>query len=82
MKKERKLFTDFLFSTPDFYTGMGSVFNLSGNYYKFNVSASEVEADTKALRSDFGMVGQDFADVLSEEISKSDTKLSTECMLK
>ncbi len=51
--------TDFLFSKSSFITGMGSVLNLAGNYYIYNNSESEEEADFLALSSDWGVVGQD-----------------------
>ena len=51
--------SDFLFSDRNFLTGMGSVFNLGGNYYEFNVSESPEEADSRAIASDWGVVGQD-----------------------
>ena len=38
---------------------MATIANLSGNFFQYNSSASGAEADYKALRSDFAMVGQD-----------------------
>ncbi|PLB20000.1 MAG: hypothetical protein TRG1_1264 [Flavobacteriaceae bacterium FS1-H7996/R] len=38
---------------------MGSAFNVFGNYYKFNTSKTSLEADFKAIQSDWGVVGQD-----------------------
>lgn len=66
MKKPKKVFTDFLFSTPDFTTGAGSVMNLFGNYYEFNTSINGFEADHTALSNDFNMIGQDIRDILDE----------------
>ncbi len=59
MNKERKFKTDFLFSTSSFIAGIGSIFNISGNYFDFNYSQSGHEADAKAIFSDWGMVGND-----------------------
>lgn len=58
MDKENKFYTDFLFSTNSFLIGAGSAINLGGNYYDFNTS-EDGEADSKAIRSDFCMIGQD-----------------------
>lgn len=52
--------TDFLVSSPSMLGGMGTVLNIGGNYYDYNYSKSESEADRRALASDWGMVLQDF----------------------
>lgn len=51
--------TDYLFSKCNFLRGVGSVLNLPGNYYEFNTSKTEMEADNKALTSDWENVGAD-----------------------
>ncbi len=51
--------TDFLFSTSNLLSGAASTLNLAGNFYSFNHSTSDVEADAKALRADWGVVAQD-----------------------
>jgi hypothetical protein len=51
--------SDFLFPRMSFLSGAASVFALAGNFYCFNASATESEADAKALFSDWSMVGQD-----------------------
>ncbi len=73
MKKRRRYTTGFLFSTPSFLSGAGTVLNLAGNYYEFNSSDSGSEADIIAIENDFRMVGQDIADVL--EKIKDDKKM-------
>ena len=55
----RNLKTDFLTATSSFLIGMGSVCNLAGGYYSFNVATTPVEADRIALASDWGMTGRD-----------------------
>lgn len=72
MKKIRKFKTDFLFPAPTFLTGIGSVLNLAGNYFKFNYSVGDKEADWKALLSDWGVVGEDIlsANLFVEENMK------------
>ncbi|MCX6277049.1 MAG: hypothetical protein NT004_03000 [Bacteroidetes bacterium] len=64
MKKLHRYTTGFLFSTPSFFSGAGTVMNLAGNYYDFNASETDFEADEVAIANDFRMVGQDFYDVL------------------
>lgn len=38
---------------------MGSILSLFGSYFSFNYSSSAKEADTKAIESDFGVIGKD-----------------------
>ncbi len=64
--KRKKHVTDFLFSTPSFLIGAGSVLNLEGNYYSFNFSNDPAQADALALASDFGCVGQDVQSVIEK----------------
>ena len=58
--------SDFLFSTPSFLSGAGSVMNIAGNYYEFNDSTSGIIADHKAIDSDFRMIGQDISDIIDK----------------
>ena len=64
MKKYR---TDFLFPKDEFIIGLGSVFNIAGNYYLINYSK---DADVKALASDWGVVGNDI-EIISKKEKKS-----------
>lgn len=64
MKRKRRYFTSFLYSTPSFLSGAGSVMNLAGNFYDYNTFDSGSEADRLAIENDFSMVGQDLSDVL------------------
>jgi len=66
MKKQKRYTTGFLFSTPSFLSGAGTVINLAGNYYEFNSSDSGFEADEKAIENDFRMIGQDICDVIEK----------------
>ena len=59
MKRQKKYTSGFLFSTPSFLTGAGTVINLAGNYYNFNYSDSNGDADRLAIEDDFRMIGQD-----------------------
>jgi hypothetical protein len=64
--------TGFLFSDPSLIKGMGTIFNIWGNYYGYNYSNTPQEADQWAIASDWRMVGKDMEDVLaSEEISEA-----------
>jgi hypothetical protein len=62
MQNHKKYKTDFLFSFPSFWIGVGSIINLSGNNIEYNFSDNENEADSKALYSDWALVGQDILD--------------------
>ena len=66
MKKQRRYATGFLFSTPSFLSGAGTVINLAGNFYEFNSSESGFEADEKAIENDFRMIGQDISDIITK----------------
>jgi hypothetical protein len=59
MQDSRKR-SDFLIPPKNFWTGFSSVFNLFAVGKKFNASKSPAEADLKALKSDWEMVGEDF----------------------
>ena len=79
----KKLFkTDFLFYKTNFWTGMGSVLNLSGSYFDFNYSDTEEEADFLAFLNDFGVVGQDMEYALNEfrKLNPSHKKSSSYAM--
>ncbi len=73
MKKQKRYITGFLFSTPSFLSGAGTVINIAGNYYNFNSSNSGSEADQLAISNDFNMIGQDIYDVLDK--IQADTSL-------
>jgi len=45
--------------------GMGSVLNIAGNYFEYNYSESGIEADNKAIKRDWEMVGQELNNVIS-----------------
>ncbi|MBA3986470.1 MAG: hypothetical protein H0X63_07870 [Flavobacteriales bacterium] len=51
--------TDYLLPKNNFWVGMGSILNLAGNYFEYNYSKSDNEADLKALTSDWNNVGED-----------------------
>ena len=51
--------TDYLLPKNGFFTGLRSILNVSGNYFKYNTSETAEEIDTKAIQSDWLMVGED-----------------------
>ncbi len=51
--------TDFLVPDVDFVTGIGSVASIYGKYYDYNYSDSSIEANRRAIRNDWRMVGKD-----------------------
>ena len=68
-----RFYTDFLVADSSYLIGAGTVFNISGNFYRFNRAASSAQADALAIRQDFAMIGQDIRDVaetLEQEKSK------------
>lgn len=74
MKKKQMFRSDFLFPDTDFVTGMGSVLNIAGSYFDFASSKSENIADLKALRSDWGVTGQDIEAAFHECSEEKNTK--------
>ena len=61
----KKYTSDFLLPKKSFSVGVGSVFNLFGNYFKYNTSKSGVEADRRAFINDVGVVHQDYMSVIN-----------------
>lgn len=49
----------FLFPTSSFILGVGSIMNIAGGYYDYNSSETPIDADFKALKSDWLVVGKD-----------------------
>jgi hypothetical protein len=45
---------------------MGSAMGLSGNFYEFNDSATPAEADTRAMQSDWSMIGRDLSEAMGQ----------------
>ncbi len=71
MNKDHACFrTDFLFPTPSFLKGMGTVLNLGGNYYSWNRSDTPEEADARGLKCDWAIVGEDIRRAFSHFISR------------
>lgn len=62
MNKYKSYRSDRLFVSPSFLIGMGSIFNIAGNYYSYNDSQDECGADSNAIASDWGAIGLDIRD--------------------
>ena len=56
-----------LFPKITFWTGFSSVLSIFGNQNKFNTSKSGQEADYKALKSDWEMIGQDIQYAMNKD---------------
>jgi len=52
----KKYKTDFLLPKLSVITGLGSIMNITGNYFEFNYSPN---LDKKAIENDWGVVGND-----------------------
>jgi hypothetical protein len=59
MTKKKAYKSGYIFVTPSFITGMGSVLNIAGNYFPFAQASSPIEADYQAIASDWGVIGHD-----------------------
>ncbi len=70
---KKRFNTGYLFSTPSFLSGVGTVINLAGDFYEFNYSEN---ADRDAIQNDFNMIGQDINDVI-EDLTQGKTKLAS-----
>jgi hypothetical protein len=57
----------YVFGKNNFIIGAGSVFNLFGNFFDYNISETEQEADTRAIANDWKLIGQDLLEVISRE---------------
>jgi hypothetical protein len=66
--------TDFIFSRPSLLVGMGSAFNLFGNYFLYNTSKTPKEADRRALANDKAVVSQDARIAASQALSEFQKK--------
>ncbi|MBP5983573.1 MAG: hypothetical protein KA734_07615 [Fluviicola sp.] len=72
--KKKTFSTNFLLPKNNFFIGMGSVLNLGGNYFNYKTSNSEVEADKKALFSDWWNVGNDIDSILKNTLKDKYSK--------
>lgn len=57
----------FLFVEPSMATGAGRTFDLWGGFDLYSYSASDEQADVRALYADWRLVGQDLRDATISE---------------
>ncbi len=60
----------FLFSNPSFLSGMSCVLDLGGTLNEYNVSATNEQADSLAIRSDWAVVGADIMEAVTSDDQK------------
>jgi hypothetical protein len=65
--------TDYLFSEGSYLLGAGSVLDLSGNYFQYNLSPDGAEADRRAIACDWGVIGQDMKKAMGLWEKSNDT---------
>lgn len=68
MTKGKTRKTNRIFSRTSAIIGMGSLLNISGNYFDINYSTSDNDADIKAVESDWYMIGKDIEDAINKTI--------------
>jgi len=64
--------SDFLFATPSFLGGMASVLDLGATLVQYNESLTTVEADMRAIQSDWEVTGNDLIYATSEWLKARD----------
>lgn len=57
--------SDFLFARPSFLKGVGSVLNIGATGNVYNSARSVAEADSKAIASDWKIIGNDMREALN-----------------
>jgi hypothetical protein len=62
--------TDFLFALPSFGSGFARALDLDGTFDAYNSSATEEEADERAIASDWLVVGKDLREALERAKAK------------
>ena len=58
--------TDFLFAKPSFIGGMASVLDLGGTLVIYNESKDSIEADARAIGSDWMVTGNDIRSAMGK----------------
>jgi hypothetical protein len=64
---EKKVQTDFLFAQPSIVSGAARILDLYGLFDDYNRSESALDADQKAIASDWFVVGQDLCDAIESQ---------------
>jgi len=61
----------FLYSDPSFLSGLSRTLDMYGLYDAYNRSSTPAEADTRAIASDWLIVGQDLQEAIDDFQSHS-----------
>jgi hypothetical protein len=61
---ENKVKSDFLFAQPSLASGAARVLDLWGQFDDYNQSETTLEADARAIATDWLIVGQDLSDAI------------------
>jgi hypothetical protein len=62
----RKSLKRYWFKRPSFFEGMGRVLDLGATMQAYKNEPNELEADAKAIASDWEMVGEDLRTVIAD----------------
>lgn len=65
MTRIKRYKSNLIFPRTSMLIGLGSILNISGNYFEFNYSNSEKEADMKAIENDWGVIGNDILEAIN-----------------
>ena len=57
-----------LYPETGFWVSVGSIFDISGDYFSANISKSGKEADYKALKFDAKKIGDDMKKIVKKEL--------------
>lgn len=66
--------SDFLFARPSFSEGVARLVDFGGTLNTYNKSKNGAEADAKAMRSDWNVVGKDMKKAVTEFETKHSHK--------
>ncbi len=61
--------TSFLFATPSFLEGLARTLDLGATLDEYNSSITPEQADYLALKNDWQVIGNDFANAIEQEKS-------------
>jgi hypothetical protein len=73
MFKTKKYNTTFLFKRRNRLVGAGSIFNIAGNYFKYNYTKTGEERDRLAIANDWGVIGDDLKKAMDEVAKQINT---------
>lgn len=65
--EKKKVHSDFLFARPSVTSGLARMFDFAGSFDDYNHSATEDEADAKAIFADWAVVGDSIRSAMEQE---------------